>query len=87
MSAPPVFLNASSCSKLVPERWYKQQVLSANLPVGPSTGGWITFGVQQTGQLDKANQIPPDIMEIITKCEARDAEAAKALKKPWYQFW
>lgn len=45
------------------------------------------FGVNQTGQLDKANSRTRDAMGIVGKCEARDADVVKALTKPWYAFW
>jgi hypothetical protein len=43
-------------------------------------GDWIVFGDAQTGQLDLANLSKSTIVEIITACEARDAETVSKLQ-------
>jgi hypothetical protein len=53
-----------------------------------TAGAWISFGVGESGQLDKANGQTRDAVSIVKKCEARDQAAADAMKpKPWFQFW
>lgn len=88
MQAPAVFLTANSCSSLVPEDWSTKGIESAPLPAGAKVGDWVSFGISQTGQLDKSNGRTHDAMEIIKKCEARDRAAADAMQpKPWWKFW
>jgi hypothetical protein len=78
---------ASACSTLVPETW-AAGVQSAPIPTKDTVGDWISFGDAQTGQLDRANGRTVDTLTIVQKCEARDAEATKALQpKPWWRFW
>jgi hypothetical protein len=86
-AAPVIQRPASACSTLVPESW-RQGVPSADLPVGSTAGDWIAFGDAQTGQLDKANDRTTGSLEIVSKCEARDAEVVKALApKPWWKLF
>lgn len=88
MQVPPVFLNANSCSTLVPDDWASRGVSSASLPVDDTVGAWVAFGDAQTGQLDKANSQTRDAMAIVKKCEQLQQQAADALQpKPWWQFW
>lgn len=47
----------------------------APLPGADVVGEWIAFADAQTGQLDKANGRTADAIDIIERCEARDAEA------------
>lgn len=50
-------------------------------------GDWVSFADAQTGALDLANIQKAGMVEIVTACEARDAETVKALtKKPWWRF-
>lgn len=51
----------------------------AMLPADSTTGSWVAFGDAQTGQLDLANVEKAGMVEILTACEARDAETVKAL--------
>lgn len=88
VQAPPVLAAAGSCSKLVPEDWYKKGVSSAELPGEDKIGPWMGFGVAQTGQLDKANSQTADTYNIVSRCEARDAAIIEAMKpKPWWKVW
>jgi hypothetical protein len=41
----------------------------------------MSFGIAQTGQLDKANADRAATIEIVEKCEARDAAAREATSK------
>lgn len=52
-------------------------VESAPLPDGNLVGDWISFADAQTGKLDVANGRTADTIGIITRCEARDADALK----------
>jgi hypothetical protein len=86
-SQPLVIRPASACSTLVPEGW-RDGVDSAPIPTEDTVGKWIAFGDAQTGQLDKANGRTSDTLSIVQKCEARDAETAKALKpRPWWRIF
>lgn len=55
--------------------------LGAPLPLDSSAGAWTSFGNSQTGQLGQANASKASALEIVERCEARDAETAKALTK------
>lgn len=84
---PPVFLSASDCASLVPNDW-QLGIESAHPPADRTAGGWVSFGDAQTAQLDKANNRTKDAISIVTKCEARDREVAKALEpKAWWKLW
>jgi hypothetical protein len=53
-----------------------------------AAGDWVAFGDAQTGQLDKANDRTLGTIEIVGKCEKRDAEVVKAINgKPWWRLW
>lgn len=85
--APPVFLTASDCRKLVPDQW-RQGVASAALPAGKTVGEWVAFGDAQTGQLDIANARFQEADEIQAKCEALLAKAGQEAKpRSWWHFW
>lgn len=87
MQAPPVFLTASDCAKLVPEAW-KAGVPSAPLPAGKTVGEWVAFGDAQTGQLDIANQRFADATAIQQTCEDLLKKAGEAMQPvPWWHFW
>lgn len=51
------------------------------MPQRPEMGEWVAFGSAQTGQLSKANVDKSAAIEIIEKCEARDAAARQATLK------
>lgn len=48
---------------------------------------WQVFGIEQTGQLAKANGRTADVVAIVTTCEARDAAAARHINAPLWAFW
>lgn len=50
-------------------------------------GAWITFGNEQTGQLEKANGRYADGMGIVRRCEQRDAEVTRRVNRKWFEFW
>jgi hypothetical protein len=70
---------ASACSTLIPDAW-RQGVPSADLPAEDTAGAWVAFGDAQTGQLDKANGRTVDSIDIVQKCERRDAEAVAKIE-------
>lgn len=51
------------------------------MPQRPEMGEWVAFGSAQTGQLSKANVDKSAAIEIVEKCEARDAAARQATLK------
>lgn len=76
---------ASSCLTLIPQA-VKEPTPGADLPANDTAGEWVGFGVRQTGQLGHANASKAAALEIITRCEARDAETVAALaKRKWWQ--
>lgn len=88
MQAQPVSLNASDCNSLIPENWKSGKIESAPLPQQNTVGALATFGISQTGQLDKANDRTHDTITIYENCETLLKKAAKEIEpKPWYQFW
>lgn len=72
--APPIAAIPSACSTLIPASWH-DPVPGAPLPAGRTVGDWIAFGDAQTAQLDKANGRTGDALDIIARCEKRDAAA------------
>jgi hypothetical protein len=44
-------------------------------------GDWIAFGDAQTAQLDKANGRTVDALDIVSRCEARDAAVVKKVAR------
>lgn len=45
----------------------------------------MKFGDAQTGQLDKANGHTADVLEIVQRCEERDAKTVARIKAPWWK--
>lgn len=87
VQAPPVYLTASDCRKLIPDEWRKG-VASAPLPAGKKVGEWVAFGDAQTGQLDIANMRFADADKIQERCEELLRKAGEQSQpKPWYRFW
>lgn len=78
--APPIAAIPSACSTLIPASWH-DPVPGAPLPAGETVGDWIAFGDAQTAQLDKANGRTGDALDIIARCEARDAAAVKKVAR------
>jgi hypothetical protein len=44
-------------------------------------GAWLAFSNNQTGQLGQANASKATALDIVARCEARDAETVKALQR------
>jgi hypothetical protein len=77
----------SGCSTLIPSTW-AEPVPSARAPaVEAGEADWQVFGIEQTGQLAKANGRTADVVQIVTTCEARDAAAARHINAPFWAFW
>ena len=84
-SLPITVTHSAPCSGLIPAGW-TEPVPSAALPAEPSDErDWMAFGVAQTGQLRTANGRTSDVVQIVTACERRDAEAIRQIERPWYR--
>lgn len=75
------------CSSLVPDS-LRADVEPVDMPsrVAPAGEVWTALD-GQTGRLDVANGNKRAGLEIVEKCEARDAAALNRLTRPWYAFW
>ena len=75
----------AGCSSLIPAGW-TEPVPSAPLPPASAVeADWQVFGIEQTGQLARANGRTSDVVEIVTSCEARDAAAVRQITRPWWR--
>ncbi len=65
---------------------HRTPVPPVDLPSDTALAGdlWVALD-GQTGQLDRANGHTADVLEIVTACEARDAQALKRLQPPWWK--
>ncbi len=78
---------ASSCATLIPTEW-RAGVPGAAIPAGDTSGEWVAFADAQTGQLEKANDRTRASIEIVERCDARDAAVVERLTpKAWWKFW
>lgn len=68
--------NAGPCSALIPPSWSKG-VPPAQLPGGETVGDWQIGFLEQTGQLEKANDRTADTIHIVTTCERFQEKATK----------
>lgn len=58
------------------------------IPAEDAAAGEIwTALIGQTGQLDKANGRHADDLEVIERCEKRDAATVARLAAPWWRRW
>jgi hypothetical protein len=78
--APPIAAIPAACSTLIPVSW-QDPVPGAPLPEGQTVGDWVAFGDAQTAQLDKANGRTGDALDIIARCEARDAAVVRRVSR------
>jgi hypothetical protein len=75
----------AGCSSLIPASW-ATPVPSAALPAEDAVeADWQVFGIEQTGQLKRANGRTSDVVEIVTSCEARDAASVRHIQRPWWR--
>jgi hypothetical protein len=79
---PVVTTASASCAALLPTSW-RDGVPPPPLPDGDTVGDWVSFGDQAIGKLDVANGRTRDAIDIVTKCEARDAAAVKRATRSW----
>ena len=79
-ATPIVTAQNAGCSQLLPAEW-KEGVAGADLPADSTVGAWIAFGDAQTGKLDQANGRTRDAIEVVERCEARDAAAVKNARR------
>lgn len=83
-SSTQIVTPAVGCSNLLPAGW-ADPVPSAAFPQdAASVRDWQVFGVEQSGQLAKANGRTADVIGIVRACEARDAEAVGRIGRPWW---
>lgn len=69
---------AVNCSSAIPEE-YKQYVQGTKLPVGATISDLAVALDTQTARLDMANGRTADMISLIQKCDARNAEIVKEL--------
>ncbi len=81
-SAPTVLSTPNSCSTLLPESW-KAGVAAPDLPDGDTVADWVSFADAAVGKLDVANGRTKDAIEVVQRCEARDAAAVRRSTKGW----
>lgn len=86
VGAPRIVAAPGACSALLPTEW-REPLPGATLPDGNTVGDWIQFADTQTGQLDKANDRTTSAIGIVERCEARDAAAIAAARRPWWRIW
>ena len=86
-SAPLTLVQPTACGSLIGPS-LRADVAPVDLPALTATAGdlWVAFD-GQTGRLDTANNYKRAILETIAACEARDAETARRLTRPWWRFW
>lgn len=84
VGTPPIATAQSACASLIPDRW-RLPVEAAPLPEGDTVGDWIAFGDAQTARLDEANGRTSDAISIVERCEARDIEAVRTARRPWWR--
>src|SRR5690606_5324382 len=83
-SSTRIVTPAVGCSMLVPAGW-ADPVPSAAFPQdAASVRDWQVFGVEQSGQLAKANGRAADVMGVVRAGEARDAETVEQIGRPWW---
>lgn len=79
IGSPPIFAANSPCSALLPSSW------AAGVGHAPPPAQsadplvqlkeWIRFGTAEAAQVEKADSRYSDAVGIVSRCEARDAEA------------
>ncbi|QTC87529.1 hypothetical protein [Brevundimonas pondensis] len=76
------------CSSLIPSGWTEPVPSAALPPADAVETDWQVFGIEQTGQLARANGRTADVVEIVTSCEARDTAAVRRIERPWWaKLW
>ena len=85
VSVQPTLLPPSACSELVGPS-LRADVPPVPLPDlnGDIGDVWVAFD-GQTGRLETANTNRKALVEVIERCEARDAKAAERIVAPWWK--
>lgn len=81
-AGPTVLSTPNSCATLIPSSWSKG-IAPPALPADDTVGTWIEFGDAAIGKLDQANGRTTDTIELVSKCEARDAASVKKATRSW----
>jgi hypothetical protein len=68
--------SAGPCSALIPPSWAKG-VPATSLPAGETVGDWQIAFLEQTGQLEKANDRTADTIHIVKTCESFQDQATR----------
>jgi hypothetical protein len=77
---------ALPCPELVRASGLLTRTPGAPLPADDNAGTLAMFGIQQTGQLERANADKSSAAAILDTCEAWQAKAAAAAKpRRWWQ--
>ncbi len=75
----------AGCSSLIPAGWTEPVPSAALPPVDAVEADWQVFGIEQTGQLARANGRTADVIEVVTGCEKRDAAAVRQITRPGWR--
>lgn len=83
--APPILAAPQCFTEMVKSAELDKDVEHAPLPDG-TAGGWVAYGNQEGGQLDKANSAKRAVVGIGETCERWQQDAKKQIeKKPWWR--
>lgn len=80
-----VLTPTAGCSSLIPAGWTEPVPSAALPPANAVEADWQVFGIEQTGQLARANGRTADVVEIVTGCEKRDAASVRHITRPWWR--
>jgi hypothetical protein len=64
----------ADCLSFIPDSW-KLAIPGAPLPADDELKSWQVFGVEQSGQLTKANGRTADVIHIVSVCEKKANDA------------
>lgn len=68
---------------MLPDTW-KSPVEAPPLPDGETVGDYVAFADATLGKLDIANDRLISSIDIVSRCEARDAAAVKKATLGWF---
>lgn len=75
------------CAELLDASGLLNETAGAALPEGSVVSDWQVFGVQQTGQLEKANADKGGAGRLVKTCEDLHRAALARAVRPWWKFW
>ena len=75
------------CAELLDASGLLNETAGAPLPNGSVVGDWQVFGLQQTGQLEKANEDKGGAGRLVKTCEDLHRTALARALRPWWKFW